>query len=228
MKKGKHRKITYGERKTIIELKHTPEWSQKFNENKKKAMQLSKLWNELAAGVAEDLTGEIVKNEYNYLLGQYRTQLTKAKVSGSGAPTWRFFDLMHSTLHKDPSINPAILVNTSAQPIINNQASEKVEKPVVISEQNVSETTKNCEKQKKMSISKMFEQVCKSMDSKNDVLKNAINHIIEGNNCVISSEDTERIKIKQEVEELKNSVNEVKEVVKNLNTKLDEIIRLFK
>lgn len=79
---------------------------------KGKARQLGMLWNELAVELGFCKSGVEIKNEYNYLLNQFKKHHLIAKRSGEGAIKWPYYAHLKDALIKNPSVTPVCTLDS--------------------------------------------------------------------------------------------------------------------
>lgn len=101
--------------KALIELRHSVEWEEQFNSMKGKSRQITNIWNDLAAEISTDISGQDARVQYNYLVNQYKKHNQIAKRSGEGGVKWRFYDMLKQFISKSPVITPIATLDSNKE-----------------------------------------------------------------------------------------------------------------
>ena len=108
------RRWSFRETEALVTLRHDPHCQDAFDASKGRARQISALWDSLAAKIDPLISGSAARNQYNYLVSQFKKHSAKAKVSGEGAVTWRYYNLLKEHLQNHPAISPVALLDSAA------------------------------------------------------------------------------------------------------------------
>lgn len=187
----------------LIELRNNVEWNDRFNESKGKARQIGMLWNDLSNELGDNFSGLELKNQYNYLLNQFKKHNLIAKRSGEGAINWPFYTALKEHLIKNPTVTPVCLLDDGE--VKNSKDTLRDESScdnTLISESTV---VSAAEKPKKIKVN-INERIAQSMENKNKILET----LLTQNNVSFNT-------VKDDVQYLKDEISKT-------NSKIDTLL----
>jgi hypothetical protein len=208
--------------KRIVIIRNSPEIIGKFDLNRNKAHKINEIWKEIKEKVNINKTSDEIRETYKELRRGYRLALLKAKQSGEGKPTWKYYDIMNKFSVEGKNLNPESAADsaleTSISFLLEEEKMNERQNPKRKNDENL--TTKKKINKKENKKDKLYE----TFEKNNNMFINMLEKIMN-NEDDIKMKNIERVENK--TKKLNKKITSIKNKMKTMNNKINNISEIL-